>query len=241
MVPKIVEVFCWGLLISFLGSLPLGTLNVAAMQIGIQESVYHAMLFSFGSLLVEMIYVRISLLGIDWVRKQARLMRIMEWITLLIIAALAVGSFLAALKDGVDEKNFLLNNNLHRFVLGMMMCAINPVQIPFWFGWSTVLFTKKILEPVNSQYNFYIIGIGTGTLMGNAVFIFGGKYMVSKIANSEHYLNWVLGSIFAITALIQLWKMMRKKKERYDDGEKEVQRKKTRRKKGKGKERKKDR
>jgi hypothetical protein len=49
--------------------------------------------------------------------------------------------------------------------------------------------------------------------MGNAVFIFGGKYMVSKISNSEHYLNWVLGSIFAITAVIQLWKMMRKKKE----------------------------
>ena len=93
------------------------------------------------------------------------------------------------------------------------MSAINPVQIPFWFGWSTVLFTKKILEPVNSQYNFYIIGIGIGTLMGNAVFIFGGKWMVSKISNSEQYLNWVLGSIFAITALIQFWKMMRKKKE----------------------------
>ena len=102
---------------------------------------------------------------------------------------------------------------MHRFFLGAFMSAINPVQIPFWFGWSTVLFTKKILEPVNAQYNFYIIGIGTGTLMGNAVFIFGGKYMVSKIANSEHYLNWVLGSIFAITAVIQLWKMMRKKKE----------------------------
>ncbi len=211
MVPKIVEVFCWGLLISFLGSLPLGTLNVAAMQIGIQESVYHAMLFSFGSLLVEMIYVRISLLGIDWVRKQARLMRIMEWITLLIIAALAVGSFLAALKEGVDEKNFLLNNNLHRFVLGMMMCAINPVQIPFWFGWSAMLFSKNILQPVNSHYNSYIIGIGFGTLLGNAVFIFGGKWVVSHISGSSNYINWFVGTVFAVTAVIQLVKLLRKK------------------------------
>jgi threonine/homoserine/homoserine lactone efflux protein len=211
MVPKIVEVFCWGLLISFLGSLPLGTLNVAAMQIGIQESVYHAMLFSFGSLLVEMIYVRISLLGIDWVRKQARLMRTMEWITLLIIAALAVGSFLAALKEGVDEKNFLLNNNLHRFVLGMMMCAINPVQIPFWFGWSAMLFSKNILQPVNSHYNSYIIGIGLGTLLGNAVFIFGGKWVVSHISGSSNYINWFVGTVFAVTAVIQLVKLLRKK------------------------------
>ena len=32
-----------------------------------------------------------------------------------------------------------------------------------------------------------------------------------RIANSEHYLNWIIGSVFAITALIQLWRMLRKK------------------------------
>jgi threonine/homoserine/homoserine lactone efflux protein len=209
--PKIITIFFWGLMISFLGSLPLGTLNIAAMQIGIQESITDAMYFSIGSLLVEMIYVRISLVGIDWVRKQAKLMKAMEWITLGIIIALAVGSFIAAAKDGGDTKNVLLNNNMHRFLLGMLMCAINPVQIPFWFGWSTVLFTKKILEPKQNQYNSYILGIGVGTLLGNAVFIFGGKWMVQRIANSQQYLNWIIGGIFAITALIQLIKILRHK------------------------------
>jgi len=198
-------------MISFLGSLPLGTLNVAAMQIGIQESILDAMYFSFGSLLVEMVYVRLSLVGIDWVRKQERLMKAMEWITLGIIVALAVGSFIAATKSGGTGKNVMLQNNMHRFLLGMFMCAINPVQIPFWFGWSTVLFSKKILEPVSRQYNSYIVGIGLGTLAGNCVFIFGGKWMVQKIANSQQYLNWVIGGIFALTAVIQLIKMMRHK------------------------------
>ncbi|MFN8246722.1 MAG: LysE family transporter [Ferruginibacter sp.] len=142
--PKIIRIFFWGLIISFLGSLPLGTLNVAAMQIGIQESIRDAMYFSLGSLLVEMIYVRVSLVGIDWVRKQQKLMKAMEWITLGIVLALAVGSFVAALKDGGETKNVMLQNNMHRFLLGMFMCAINPVQIPFWFGWSTVLFSKNI-------------------------------------------------------------------------------------------------
>jgi len=205
---KLIKIFCWGLVISFLGSLPLGTLNVAAMQIGIQESIKDALYFSFGSLLVEMVYVRLSLVGIDWVRKQDKLMKAMEWITLAIIVALAVGSFIAASKGGGNAKNVLLNNNMHRFLLGMFMCAINPVQIPFWFGWSTVLFTKKILEPDHKQYNSYIIGIGLGTLMGNCVFIFGGKWLVQRIANSQQYLNWVIGGIFALTAVIQLIKML---------------------------------
>jgi len=205
---KIFCIFLWGLFISFLGSLPLGTLNVAAMQIGIQESIKNALFFSAGSLLVEMVYVRLSLVGIDWVRKQVKLMKAMGWITLGIIVALAIGSFIAAANDGGDGKNVILQNNMHRFLLGALMSAINPVQIPFWFGWSTVLFTKKILEPSRMQYNFYIMGIGLGTLLGNAVFIFGGKWLVGTIKNSTQYINWVIGGIFTITALIQLWKII---------------------------------
>jgi threonine/homoserine/homoserine lactone efflux protein len=205
------KVFFWGLVISFLGSLPLGTLNVAAMQIGIQESIREAIWFSLGSLLVEMMYVRLSLVGIDWVRKQGKLMKIMEWITLVIIIALATGSFIAASKENAGAKNIMLDNHLHRFLLGMFMCAINPVQIPFWFGWSTVLFSKNILQPQPSQYNSYIVGIGLGTLIGNCVFIFGGKWMVQRIANSQQYLNWVIGGIFALTAVIQLIKMLQHK------------------------------
>lgn len=181
------------------------------MQIGIQESIKEAIYFSFGSLLVEMFYVRISLIGVDWIRKQERIMKLMEWLTLLIILALAAGSFWAAASKGDDAKNVFLQNNMHRFLLGMFMSAVNPVQIPFWFGWSTILFNKKILEPVKSQYNIYIVGIGLGTLMGNCLFIFGGKWLVQRISNSQQYINWVIGSIFALTALIQAIKMIRHK------------------------------
>lgn len=196
------------MLISFLGTLPMGTLNITAMQIGIQESVKNALLFVLGSLVVEMVYVRISLVGINWIQKQDALMKAMQWITFIIILALATGSIMAALHPDDEAKNVILQNNMHRTLLGMFMCAINPVQIPFWFGWSTVLFNKKILKPINSQYNIYIIGIGLGTLMGNSVFIFGGKWLVSRIANSMEYINWVIGGIFAITAIIQLYKIL---------------------------------
>src|SRR5215469_11537788 len=93
----LVRIFFTGMAISFLGSLPLGTLNVAAMQIGITEGYTKAILFSLGSLLVEMIYVRISLVGIDWIRKQTKLFKILEWVTLAIVLALAISSFYAAL------------------------------------------------------------------------------------------------------------------------------------------------
>ena len=205
---KLLTVFFWGMIISFLGSLPLGTLNITAMQIGLQESIKNAFYFSLGCLLTEVLYVRLSLVGLNWIRKQVKLMRLMEWITLAIIVALAVGSFIAASKGPTGEKNILLNNHLHRFLLGMLLSAVNPVQIPFWLGWSTVLFQKGILQPLKAQYYFYIIGIGLGTLLGYYIFIFGGRWIVEKITNSHAYLNWVIGGIFSLTAIIQLIKML---------------------------------
>ena len=213
--PTLLRIFFTGMLISFLGSLPLGTLNIAAMQISITEGYKEAILFSTGSLLVEMIYVRFSLIGIDWIRRQEKLFKLLEWITLFIVVALALSSFYSAMHPSA-KKNIILSSTLPKFILGAAMCAVNPVQIPFWFGWSTVLFTKKILLPKNSHYNLYILGIGIGTLLGNFVFVFGGKLIVDKLNANEHVLSWVIGSIFALTALIQLYKIVKKKDAQHD-------------------------
>ncbi len=199
------------MLISFLGSLPLGTLNIAAMQISIADSVETALLFSAGSLLAEIIYVRISLVAMDWIRKQEKILRILEWVTLLIVVALAAASFYAALHPSKGDTNVILDSKLNKFILGFTMSAVNPVQIPFWFGWSTVLFTKKVLLPRNDHYNTYILGIGIGTFIGNLLFIFGGRLIADKIQNNQDILNWVIGGIFAVTAIIQIWKMARNK------------------------------
>src|SRR5690606_18311181 len=95
------RIFFTGMLVSFLGSLPLGTVNILAMKISVEETVWAAMLFSFGSLLVEIIYVRLSLVAMDWVRKQEKIFRILEWVTLGIVLALAIASFYAAMHPTV--------------------------------------------------------------------------------------------------------------------------------------------
>ena len=207
---RLARISITGLFISFLGSLPLGTLNIAAMQISITDGLRPAFYFVAGCLIVELVYVRLSLIAMDWITRQQRLFKILEWVTLLIVVALSISSFYAAFHPSV-EKNVILSSTLHRFWLGLFMSALNPVQIPFWFGWSTVLLTKKILEPKSQHYNFYILGIGIGTMLANLVFIFGGKLIASKINNSQSTLNAIIGGIFALTALVQIWKMWNKK------------------------------
>lgn len=208
--PPLLKILLWGFLISFLGSLPLGSLNIAAMQIGITDGVSPALWFAAGSLTAEIIYVRLSLVAMDWVRRQNKILRALEWLTVIIVLALAVSSFWAAIHPE-GEKNVILSNTMHRGLLGFTMSVLNPVQIPFWFGWSTVLFTKNILKPGILNYNIYILGIGVGTFTGNCIFIFGGRLMVDKLNASQTTLNYIIGSIFLITALLQLYRIYKKK------------------------------
>ena len=204
----LVKVFFWGMIVSFLGSLPLGTLNVAAMQISVQESITNAIYFSLGSLLTEMIYVRLSLVGINWIRKRKVLLKWMEWITLGIVLALATGSFIAATHEH-HAKNVILNNNMHRFFPGVFV-ELHQSHANTFLVWLEYhfIYEKNILQPKNSFYNLYIIGIGLGTLMGNCVFIFGGKYIVEKLNTNQNILNWVIGGIFALTAVIQFIRIL---------------------------------
>ena len=204
------RLFVTGLFISFLGALPMGTLNISSMQIAITDGYYPAVLFALGALLVEMIYVRMTLVAMGWFRAHKKLLMAMEWLTLIIILVLAVSSFYTAMHPTL-KANPILSNSIHRFWLGAGLSAINPLQIPFWFGWSTVLTGKGILVREGFNYVYYILGIGIGTFIGFTVFIFGGKLLVDRLDAQQNLIQWILGGIFLITGIIQAVRMLRRK------------------------------
>ncbi|MFN5649442.1 MAG: LysE family translocator [Sphingobacteriales bacterium] len=204
------RLFVTGIFISFLGALPMGTLNMSAMQIAITDGYYPAVLFALGALLVEMIYVRMTLVAMGWFRAHKKLLMAMEWLTLIIILVLAVSSFYTAMHPTL-KANPILSNSVHRFWLGAGLSAINPLQVPFWFGWSTVLTGKGILVRHGYNYVYYILGIGIGTFIGFTVFIFGGKLLVDRLDAQQNLIQWILGGIFLITGIIQAVRMLRRK------------------------------
>ena len=92
-------------------------------------------------------------------------------------------------------------------MLGLSMSALNPVQIPFWFIWSTYLLSNKFLQPTEWQFNVYTAGIGVGTIIGLAIFIFAGKWVVHKLQASHRIIHMFVGVIFIISAVIQFYRV----------------------------------
>ena len=67
------------------------------------------------------------------------------------------------------------------------------------------------INRINSLYCIAmskLSGITSGTFAGFALFIYGGNYIVLKAANNQQLINWIVGIILLITALVQLYKMI---------------------------------
>src|SRR5215471_5689869 len=167
------RVFLWGAIISFLGSLPLGVLNVTATQLAVENGVNTAFTFAAGAMIVELIYVFFTLRAMNWVSKRLRVFRLFEWITTILILILSINSLIAAI-NMQKISSIVPGEATHAFFSGMLLSSLNPLHIVFWFGWSTILTEKNILHTNKKNYNFYISGIGFGTIAGFAVFIYGG-------------------------------------------------------------------
>jgi threonine/homoserine/homoserine lactone efflux protein len=197
----------FGFILSFTGQLPLGTMSMTATQIAVQENFSNAWKYSAGVALVEMIYLRLVLSGVLWIMEHQMLFIIFNFFTIVIFLVLGVLSLISANKQDKTKKALLLNNGLDRFFMGMSMSALNPAQIPFWIVWTGYFLNLGWLKPGFSNFNFFTFGSGLGTIGGLAVYMYGGNWLVTKMKTSTQSLNRIIGIVFIVAAMIQLYRV----------------------------------
>jgi threonine/homoserine/homoserine lactone efflux protein len=199
--------FFLGMVLSFLGQLPLGTMSMTATQIAVQENFRNAWKYSVGVALIEMVYLRVVLSGMQWIMLHQSVFAIFNWVTVIFFVSLGVLSFLAAQKQQDGKKALLLNNHLDRLLLGISMGALNPAQIPFWFVWSGYFLNMGWLSAGISSFNLFTLGSGIGTIGGLIIYMYGGNWLVTKMNTSNRSLNKVMGVVFMIAAIAQVYRI----------------------------------
>lgn len=205
---ELLTVLFIGFGVSFLGQLPLGNLNVASTQIGVQENFKNAWLFSIGAAIVEIIYLRVGLNSSKWLMNSKTIFNAMSWITVILFYVLGFLSIRKALKEKQEQKKgLLIDNKINRFLLGIMLGAINPMQIPFWFFWGTYFINNGAVQPTFSDFNLFTAGAGLGTLTGQAIYIYGGTWLIKKMKAGYKPLNIIMGAVFIISATVQVYKI----------------------------------
>ncbi|MBS1638308.1 MAG: LysE family transporter [Bacteroidetes bacterium] len=162
----------------------------------ISEGFISAFLFACGVVLVEMIYVYITLLLMQKIQHNVILKRYINRVSWGFVLVFAIMSVYDALLGSQQTETGFLFPFIPRFIYGMMLSAINPIQILFWMGWNTILFSKNILV-INARPSLlYITGIGIGTLLGFAVFMIPGQLFAGAITDYNVVLRWITAILF---------------------------------------------
>ena len=197
------------MVISLGGALPLGVLNITASGIAANEGVKPALIFSFGVLLVEVLYVRITLTGLTWLMKNSRIYHRVYLVTTCLL--LLMGA--AMLIQSPVSSGTSLFTKIHPpvFVWGILLSAVNPAQIPFWIGWNTVLLDKGILKTGSRLLNIYVCGIGAGTLGGLSLFIAGGHLAAAFIRQHQYILHAIIALTFLLMAFYRFYRLWKGK------------------------------
>ena len=206
---KYLKVVIAGLLISFIGALPLGSLNITAFDIAASQGITDALGFAIAAIVIELIYVRLTLLGNEKLIFGDKFSRYVLPLAAILLLYLGITSFYSINSTEVASSSVFLPRISSPIILGLLLSALNPLQIPFWMLWSKYLLDRKILAHKKSSYTGYMIGIGVGTLFGLLVFMLLGRYIVSNYNEYNKVTHFVLGLLylgFSCYLLILLYK-----------------------------------
>ncbi len=203
---KLLRIGLTGLLISFLGSLPLGTLNITAFQIAVFQDVGNALWFALAVVLVELLVVRITLKWSGTIDLRNRIFFYTLPLAALILLYLSVASFMTI----GEERELGTSLNLipmikSSFVLGLLLSILNPMHFPFWISWNSILTAKKTLDNTRGMYSFYLLGIGLGSLAGFLLFIFMGNFIFQNIQQYNYVIAFVMGCLYLGFSLYMLF------------------------------------
>lgn len=207
MMVQYLQVFAAGLFISLAGSLPLGTLNVTAMQIAARENTNNALRYGLGVTVVEMGYIMLTLTIIGSLTNQSALFFVFQIVSVVVLTIMAVASFMAIFNQN-NKKNVIIDNNMNRWLLGASMSLVNPMQVPFWMGWIIYLLSQHIIVNSLAGNVVFTLGAGMGTFAALLVFILAGRRFSAVMLRNERTVNFLMGSLFLVMAIFQLVKLL---------------------------------
>lgn len=203
-----------GILISLMGSLPLGYINVISLQILLEQGNWATVSFISGIVFIEFFVLKAVSFGAKWLVEQKKLLLFIDVFTIVFFLGIAV-YFITNIGN---DKNFSLSQlqlAQFPFILGLLLNSLNFIQWPYWSGIYIYLFRSEKLDPRCNDNSLFIMGAMIGTLAGMLLFAHTGKYFLveNKIEMSK-YLNPIFATLFLVLAIGQIgkffWKQKRK-------------------------------
>lgn len=202
-------VFLITFIISFVGSIHPGPVNLSVIQTTLQKGFYSALLLAFGGVIPEIIYGYLAVEGVILFEKYPKSFNVLAWAVVPILLGLGIQQIIYSRKPKQVEKSLKIAKGTAS--KGFLLSITNPQLLPYW-----------IVILINYQnYNFlkindlpdkisFILGTSTGAFALNYVYAYMAHRQREKIFKyiNENYFEQIIGWTFVLIGLFQSIKLV---------------------------------
>ena len=200
------NLFFRSILISFLGALPLGTLNISALRIS-EYSIASAFAFITAVVISEMAVVWVLLKFVPRLSIPRIVLKLL-WLSVISFLFLLTWKSISA--NGTSDIAVFSSmvTISSAFISGLLLSSTNPLQCLFWLGWNEMLY-RHHTSSQPSKLVSYLFGIGIGTFAALSFYILIGFWSYQYERHLMIYLPLLAGLVYGISALWLLYKFFK--------------------------------
>ncbi len=192
--------FTVGFAVSFVGSLPLGMLNLTAVDLGLRRRLRDVVQFALAVASVESIQVLVSVMASTWFVRRPQVESVLQ---VAAVPRFLILGLIHLRKAGTRALPGTPRRQMPAFALGASLAAINPLAMPFWIFWLSFLHGAGWLEFSVPGVAALVAGIHVGTTAPLILFGKAGRAISSRRGGFSNWITHAIAVVFFALAIGQ--------------------------------------
>lgn len=178
----IVQVFLVGVVFSFIGSIPPGTLNLCVLQLGLEKKIGAALRFALAVSIIEYPYTWIGVQFEYWITSSPAVIENFELLTAVVMTIIGLLNIWSAQRPTEFTNKF----NESGFRRGLILSVLNPMAIPFWIGITAYLKAQGWIDlSTTARLHSYILGTSVGAMILLTLFTYLAHRLSKYVTGSK--------------------------------------------------------
>ena len=208
---KLIKNIMFGFLVSFVGSLPVSYLNIVGVEIFSKFGMNSLVSYLSGVVVAQTVVVYFTVIFAGQLAGNKKLMKSLDFFAVIFLLLLAY-LFYAHSNQSVEEHNYLEDFIRYSpFLIGLILCTLNFLQIPFWVVWNLYLMNANHISLARKLKFYYILGTIFGTFLGIFVEVLAFDSLSVKITPFSKCIIQIGIPLFFVTlAIWQAFKVYKK-------------------------------
>jgi hypothetical protein len=180
-----------GFIVSFIGSIPLGYLNVIGYTIFKSAGFSSTINYLLGVIVIEFFVIFGTLLFAKKLNQNPKLLQFIDAFSIVFMFILAY-VFYTTSNTSEYSMTTLFHLSTNFFYAGIFLSSLNFIQIPFWLSWNLYLLNKNYIQTSKVSNYFYVFGTVFGTFIGMLTLILSLNYLSNQVDFLSKYLIGVI-------------------------------------------------